>query len=219
MCRGARHLTAKRVVSGRPGSAGQGTTLPTKHDQNRAEKRERLLHSAIEVFTEAGFENATVSDVVHRAGMTPSTFYNYYRDKDALRDELVAQAGARMVRGLVAIRAEAGDSEGYVSSACRGLFEALVEDEPMTLLFRRNLPVLRSLVEDRALGPVYAALKSDFTNAAGTGAGPLEVDYACSTMRALTVEIAVQLLAQETPDVEGAVVYITRVMTAALAKS
>lgn len=190
--------------------------MASKHEQNRAEKRERLLKAAIDAFTEAGFENTTVSDVVHRAGMTPSTFYNYYRDKDALRDELLANAAGRMLEALAEIRAKATGAEDYFGMACRGLFQAMVVDRETALLLKRNLPLLRALLDDKALKPVYAALRSDMEDAASRGAmDPIDPDYAGAVFRAASVEIAVVLLSRPEPDVNAAVSFLTRVLGAA----
>jgi AcrR family transcriptional regulator len=190
--------------------------LASKHEQNRAEKRERLLKAAVEAFTEAGFENTTVSDVVHRAGMTPSTFYNYYRDKDALRDELVATAAGRMVRALAEIRGKAGGVEDYFRSSIRRLLGAVVGDPAISTLLRRNLPHLRSLLDDKALRPVYAAIRGDMEAFATRGLmEPIDADYAGAVLRASSLEIAVVLLSRQEADVEAAVEFLTRVLGAA----
>lgn len=190
--------------------------MASKHEQNRAEKRERLLKAAVEAFTEAGFENTTVSDVVHRAGMTPSTFYNYYRDKDALRDELVATAAGRMVRALAEIRGKAGGAEDYFRTSTRRLLGAVVEAPAISALLRRNLPHLRSLLDDKALKPVYAAIRSDMETFATRGLmEPIDAEYAGAVLRASSLEIAVVLLSRPDGDVEAAVDFLTRVFAAA----
>lgn len=190
--------------------------MASKHEQNRAEKRDRLLKAAVEAFTEAGFENTTVSDVVHRAGMTPSTFYNYYRDKDALRDELVANAAGHMVRALSEIRSKAQGAEEYFRTSCRRLFTSIVGDATMARLLRRNLPHLRTLLDDKALRPVYAAVRGDIDAFASRGMmEPIDADYATAVLRASTVEIIVVLLSRQATEVEEAVEFLTRVLAAA----
>lgn len=189
--------------------------MASKHEQNRAEKRERLLKAAVEAFIEAGFENTTVSDVVHRAGMTPSTFYNYYRDKDALRDELVATAAGRMLRALAEIRAKASGAEDYLGQACRGLFEGLVADAETAALLRRNLPHLRSLLDDKALRPVYAALKTDMQSFVDPRLqDEVDADYASAVLRASLVEMAVVLLSRPDPGADSAAEFLVRVISA-----
>lgn len=187
--------------------------MASKHEQNRAEKRERLLKSAVEAFTETGFENTTVSDVVHRAGMTPSTFYNYYRDKDALRDELLATAAGRMLESLNAIRAKANGAEEYLGMASRALFEGLIANQSIAMLLRRNLSMLRSLLDDKSLRPVYAALRRDLEAAvADGGRDALDGDFSEAVLRAASVEISVVLLSRPDPDVNAAVEFLTRVL-------
>jgi AcrR family transcriptional regulator len=190
--------------------------LASKHEQNRAEKRERLLKAAVEAFTEAGFENTTVSDVVHRAGMTPSTFYNYYRDKDALRDEMVGGAARRMTEALAEIRSKSPGAEEYFGLATRRFFEAIVLDPPTAMLLKRNLSMLRTLLDDKALRPVYAALRSDIEAAASRGQmTPIDADYAVAVLRAASLEVAVVLLSRPDPDVGAAVDFLSRVLGAA----
>jgi len=202
---------------GRPSERrGDVAELASKHEQNRAEKREKLLVAAVEAFIEAGFDNTTVSDVVHRAGMTPSTFYNYYRDKDALRDELVATAAGRMVRALAEIRGAAEGVENYFRTSLRRLFNAVVADPTTSTLLRRNVSHLRSLLDDKALKPVFAAIRGDMESFAARGLmNPIDVDYAGAVLRASSVEIAVVLLSRPDANAEEAVEFFTRVLSAA----
>lgn len=43
--------------------------------------RERLIRSTLELFTEKGYDAATVVDIVERAGLTKATFFRYFSDK------------------------------------------------------------------------------------------------------------------------------------------
>jgi len=42
---------------------------------------ERLALAALELFAERGYENTTVIDIAHRAGLTKSTFFRHFQDK------------------------------------------------------------------------------------------------------------------------------------------
>jgi len=212
-----------RVGSGPEGfvgirpATGDGTPVASKHEQNRAEKRERLVKAAVDAFIEAGYANTTVSDIVHRAGLTPSTFYNYYRDKDALRDEMLAVAAGRMVAALAEIRAKAKGVEEYLSMACRGLLVAIVEDQETSSLLQRNLPLMRLLVDDRALRPVYDAVVADVTAAAGRGElAEADATLAAAVLRAASVEIAVVAVSRGDVVIDAAVDFLTRVLATAL---
>lgn len=53
----------------------------SKIDQKKREKKEALLLSAFELFTEKGIQNTSISEIVKRAKMAKGTFYLYFKDK------------------------------------------------------------------------------------------------------------------------------------------
>jgi len=53
--------------------------------------RGRLKRAAMELFVERGFEQATVTEIARRAGLTQRTFFRHFSDK---REVLFAGAGA-----------------------------------------------------------------------------------------------------------------------------
>lgn len=60
-----------------------------KVDDNKRQKRERLLNKAYELFTTKGFTNTSISDIVENADVAKGTFYLYFKDKYDLKDKLV----------------------------------------------------------------------------------------------------------------------------------
>ncbi len=66
---------------------------------SRDELGDRLIRAATEVFTERGYDRATVAEIARRAGVTTGAIYSRYRGKadllaDALGDALVEQIEA-----------------------------------------------------------------------------------------------------------------------------
>src|SRR5262245_15266352 len=55
-------------------------------------RRQAILDAALDVFAERGFEAARLDDVAARAGVAKGTLYLYFRDKEALFEELVRGA-------------------------------------------------------------------------------------------------------------------------------
>ena len=61
---------------------------------------ERLAMSALDLFSERGYENTTVVDIAQRAGLTKSTFFRHFQDKrevlfgDGTMNGLLAEATA-----------------------------------------------------------------------------------------------------------------------------
>lgn len=62
---------------------------------------DRLVAAAIEVFTESGYDRATVAEIARRAGATTGAIYSRYRGKaDLLVDALEARLGDEIERLL-----------------------------------------------------------------------------------------------------------------------
>ena len=43
--------------------------------------RERLLHAAVELFVDRGYDDVTVAEITERAGLTKRTFFRHFADK------------------------------------------------------------------------------------------------------------------------------------------
>lgn len=56
--------------------------MPTR--QRQSDRRSELLSAARAVFARKGFEDATVAEIVSRAGVAQGTFYLYFPGKDSL---------------------------------------------------------------------------------------------------------------------------------------
>lgn len=53
-----------------------------------SEKRQEILHAALELIAEHGFHGAPIASIAHRAGVGPETIYRYFENKDVLITEL-----------------------------------------------------------------------------------------------------------------------------------
>ena len=69
-----------------------------KVDDNKRQKRERLLNKAYELFTTKGFTNTSISDIVENADVAKGTFYLYFKDKFDLRDKLITSKAMLLFR-------------------------------------------------------------------------------------------------------------------------
>jgi AcrR family transcriptional regulator len=63
-------------------------------------RREAILAAALEEFTAQGFSATRLDDVARRAGVAKGTIYLYFRDKDALFEELVRSVLSPVVGAL-----------------------------------------------------------------------------------------------------------------------
>jgi AcrR family transcriptional regulator len=71
-------------MSGNPSKAARKNRVPRKGDGRVVRTRDVLGEALVELMQEKPFEQITVQHVLDRAGVSRSTFYTHYRDKDDL---------------------------------------------------------------------------------------------------------------------------------------
>ena len=60
-------------------------------EAKRQETRKRIIEAASDLFSKYGFHNTQVMDIVKAVGMSAGTFYNYYKDKKDLFEQVIMQ--------------------------------------------------------------------------------------------------------------------------------
>ena len=75
----------------------------TQRTQSEAQRRQQILAAARSVFDAKGYESATISDIVAKAGVAQGTFYLYFDSKKGLVVELARQPMADMAVRLQSI--------------------------------------------------------------------------------------------------------------------
>ncbi|MDX6641649.1 MAG: hypothetical protein QOF12_2660 [Solirubrobacteraceae bacterium] len=99
-------------------------------EEVEASQRTRLLQATIELGTERGFASLTLADIVGRAGVARSTFYEYFADKEECFLEAFDYAADRVLERVLAIGPPpAGDFASPVQAYIAQLLE-LVGGEP-----------------------------------------------------------------------------------------
>ena len=112
-----------------------------------ADRRTQLLSAARSVFAKKGYEEATVSEIVGRAGVAQGTFYLYFPGKEALAGAFAETLSER----LAELAAEKTSRCRSFDTALTRLFEASYEvaDEhkDVFLIANRGLELLDDLDE------------------------------------------------------------------------
>ena len=70
----------------------EGAGSPSNRSERAAERRTAIIDAAMEEFIARGFAAARLDDVARRAGVAKGTIYLYFKDKEALFEELVRSA-------------------------------------------------------------------------------------------------------------------------------
>jgi AcrR family transcriptional regulator len=101
--------SAKRpAAAGRPAGAAAAASSSRRVDvraAKAAERRNAILKAALDEFSERGFAAARLDDVARRAGVAKGTIYLYFKDKEALFQELVRFQIGPVVGALEAVLA------------------------------------------------------------------------------------------------------------------
>ncbi|MCC3763539.1 TetR/AcrR family transcriptional regulator [Glycomyces sp. TRM65418] len=120
--------------------------------QARGEQRiAQLLDAAAEVFAEQGFKGASTNAIAARAGASPGTLYQFFKNKEALAEALMA----RYVERLREAHGEAFD----LRVARLPLDELLDRVVDPLIAFDRAHPGFAVLLADPHLSPELAAAK------------------------------------------------------------
>src|SRR6478672_4919739 len=101
--------SAKRpATAARPAGAGAAASSSPRVDGRAvkaAERRNAILKASLDEFSERGFAAARLDDVARRAGVAKGTIYLYFKDKEALFQELVRFQIGPVVGALEAVLA------------------------------------------------------------------------------------------------------------------
>src|SRR4051794_39464083 len=111
----------------------------------RLRTREEILDAAVELFTAAPYEDVTIADVAHAAGVSQQTVVNHFGSKIGLYTTGVAERAAPRIRA-VRDRAVPGDARSIVGAVVRD-YESTGDTTYHTLALSERLPELRPLIE------------------------------------------------------------------------
>lgn len=65
-----------------------------------SEKKRRILNSAIKIFGEKGFQNATISEIAKEAGIGDATIYEYFKSKEDILLEIPVEVTKELIPQL-----------------------------------------------------------------------------------------------------------------------
>jgi AcrR family transcriptional regulator len=101
-----------------------------------AARREAILDAALTVFAERGFEAARLDDVAAQAGVAKGTLYLYFKDKEALFEEVVHSAVSPVVERINVLAAAPDVPLSAMLDALFSLFEKEILGTRRKLLIR-----------------------------------------------------------------------------------
>jgi AcrR family transcriptional regulator len=179
---------------------------PGKREQTKAQNREAILNAARAVFTELGYEAASVRDIIRRTGLASGTFYNYYRSKEEVAKALTAEIVQRLRPILRAERERAHDFESYLSGAFRAYFQFITDEVRIWgPCHPRAERTPYSRVQTPGQGAVFEEIRSSLTGVIEHGLAPrVDTEFLTAAMIGIAQNIGDKMLERDRIDLEAA---------------
>jgi AcrR family transcriptional regulator len=188
-------------------------TLPARGRRERTKLRNRaeLLMAARRVFSEQSYDGTTVRDIVRATDLSVGTFYQYFRDKDAIFAAVVDEVVTALRDRLNRLRRDPSvPVEERVYRTYLGYFRFVVEERALFEILVRSFPLGGGPAHlERSLADVRSQLLADIEK----GDLPeLDLGFPAAAMVGLASAVARQLLLESAPDPEAAARYCTDVI-------
>ena len=113
----------------------------------QADRRTELLSAARSVFARKGYEGATVSEIVGRAGVAQGTFYLYFPGKDALAGAFAETLGVRFAQVADEKTSRSRSFDAAVIKLFEASYEVADEFRDVFLIANRGLELVDDLDE------------------------------------------------------------------------
>ena len=140
----------------------------TFHPRRRRpdERPDAILEAALCIFSESGYDRATVEAIAHRAQVSKGTVYLYFDSKKAMIEALVEQSSAHIADAAIAmINQQAGrDPEVALKAVFRLLFKTISDPDisaatRIVLAEGSRFPELASHYRKRVIDIGHSALE------------------------------------------------------------
>ncbi len=104
----------------------------------REQRRRQILDSSLRVFSERGYWNTSITDLVRAAGVARGTFYLYFDSKSAIFLDLLEELLVRVRRAVTGVNPSTGSSvEAQLEIVVHQLLETLSQNQHLTrIVFR-----------------------------------------------------------------------------------
>lgn len=110
----------------------------TKREVTSEQVRQRIMDSAWTVFSRQGLDASTISEIVAASGSSTGSFYNHYRTKQAVFEEIISDF-VKKIRSITAsARSKAGDLDTMLQLSYKDLLDHIVSVEGARSFIARN---------------------------------------------------------------------------------
>lgn len=146
-----------------------------KREINKIKVKERLLKEALILFSEKGFDQTTVADIVTAAEIGRGTFYNYFPDVKSIFDAVVDKMNVEIQEVIKEARKETKGIYELLYASFKSFLEYVTRDD-LSEFHKKNQAYIRStsygsqsvkqlvvdLQKDLKSGKVIGQFKEDY---------------------------------------------------------
>jgi AcrR family transcriptional regulator len=101
-----------------------------KREQQRLERREQILHCALDLMISKGYEAMQIRDIAKRLNISTGLFFNYFESKEKIYEELI-KIGVQGPRNVLELNVEGIDPIELFEKMTHAIFESM-KSYPMT---------------------------------------------------------------------------------------
>ena len=106
----------------------------------REQRRGLILDAAVRVFSELGYHQARVADIIDAAGIARGTFYLYFESKNAIFVELLGELLTHLRESVIGVdtRPGAAPMGAQLFQSVRGVLDTLASNRALTAILIRE---------------------------------------------------------------------------------
>ncbi len=185
--------------------------------QTKEQNRRIILDAARQIFSELGYGQTTVRDIIRATSLASGTFYNYFKSKEEVFEALCEETALAFAPVLREGREEADSAEAFVAATFRTFFAcAAANRAEFAAINHTEVQPGRPNTREIVVG--FEELRQDIEMAIARGLFPaLDAELLAAAIIGVAYEIAEALQKRATPDAEAASHFATALIVGGIA--
>ena len=90
-----------------------------RRERKKMQSRKAILDAAVEQFSQKGFKETSVADIMNAADLGIGTFYNYFQSKEEILVQLIQQMVTEVAEALRELKAANRPADELLEAGCR----------------------------------------------------------------------------------------------------
>ncbi|HON37865.1 MAG: TetR/AcrR family transcriptional regulator [Desulfomonilia bacterium] len=123
----------------------------------KEQRRERIIESALKIFAEKGFQDATISEISKAAGVSDATVYEYFKTKEDLLFVIPEEITERSIREIRGVMPFLRGAESKLRAIVQGYVTTYENNPEYANLIMLQLKTNRNFLKTRAFEVVREA--------------------------------------------------------------